>query len=99
MSIETIELTKDDVKIQEPSLYNVVFLNDNVTTVQFVEVVLMKYFGKTKSEATEIIDRINNEDRAIAGVYYEDIAETKAELVRNAAKHCNYPFRVVVEEV
>lgn len=88
----------DKTEVQEPRMFHVVFLNDNKTTVEFVEAVLMRYFSKTRQQAAVIIDQINNDQRAIAGTFYEDIALTKADIVINLARQNNYPFQVITEE-
>lgn len=95
---QTITFVLDKTNIQEPRMYHVVFLNDNKTTVEFVEEVLMRYFGKTRQQAAAIIDQINNDQRAIAGTFYEDVALTKANIVINLARQNNYPFQVITEE-
>ncbi len=91
--------TKNKYDFKEPSMYNVVFLNDDVTTVEFVMDVLFSHFNKTKKEASEIVDLINQKDRAIVGTYYFDIADAKANIVMQKAKAENYPFKVITEEV
>ena len=42
-------LTKEKVKLDEPGLYDVIFLNDNITTMEFVVKVLKQIFGKTQN--------------------------------------------------
>lgn len=96
---QNVSITKDRLKFAEPPMHNVVFLNDDVTTVQFVEYVLMHHFGKSKKQAEQIVDQINNTDRAIVGTYYLDIAKTKANLVIELARENNFPFQVITEEV
>lgn len=83
----------------EPPMYNVVFLNDDVTTVDFVEHVLITYFGKSNKEAKEIVDEINNNNRSVVGTFYRDVALTKASFVVSLAKKNNFPFQVITEEV
>lgn len=83
----------------EPPMHNVVFLNDDVTTVDFVEHVLVTYFGKSNQAARQIVDEINNNNRSIVGTFYRDVAQTKADLVMNLAKKNNFPFQVITEEV
>ena len=38
-------LTKEKIKLDEPGLYDVLFLNDNITTMEFVIRVLKQIFG------------------------------------------------------
>lgn len=90
---------KDRYMYAEPPMYNVVFLDDDVTTVQFVEAVLIHHFGKSKKQAKQIVDTINTAHRAVVGTFYQDIAETKAKLVIDIARENNYPFQAITEEV
>ena len=39
-------LTREKIKLDEPGLYDVIFLNDNITTMDFVVRVLKKIFNK-----------------------------------------------------
>ena len=45
---------KEEVEIKRPKMYNVVLLNDDYTTMDFVISVLVKIFGKTIQEAEAI---------------------------------------------
>ena len=92
-------ITKNKYDFSEPHMYNVVFLNDDVTTVAFVKAVLFEHFDKTPREAKDIVDLINNEGRAIVGTYYRDIADAKMNIVKQKARAENYPFQVIIEEV
>ena len=47
-------LTKEKIKLDEPGLYDVVFLNDNITTMEFVVKVLKQIYGKTPEQAHDI---------------------------------------------
>ena len=51
-------LTKEKVKLDEPGLYDVIFLNDNITTMEFVVKVLKQIFGKTPEQAHNITMKI-----------------------------------------
>ena len=48
MSTDIQTLTKEKIKLDEPGLYDVIFLNDNITHMEFVVKVLKKIFGKTQ---------------------------------------------------
>ena len=41
-------LTKEKVKLDEPGLYDVIFVNDNITTMDFVVRVLKQIFNKSQ---------------------------------------------------
>ena len=77
--------------------YSVIFHNDDYTTREFVVHVLMRYFGKSETEATHLMLTVHHKGKGVAGVYTRDIAETKAQQTMDyAAKH-GYPLRVTAE--
>ena len=52
-------LTKEKIKLEEPSMYDVIFLNDNITTTEFVVRVLKQIFSKTQEQAESIMKYIH----------------------------------------
>lgn len=79
-------------------MYNVVFHNDDVTTMDFVIEVLMKFYRKTFAEAEALMLKVDREGEAVAGTYYKDIAETKCVCTLKAAREQGFPLQVTVEE-
>ena len=59
MDIGVKTLTKEKIKLEEPGLYDVIFLNDNITTQEFVIRVLKQIFNKSQEEATAIMNKIH----------------------------------------
>ena len=68
-----------ETKKQEPTLYKVVLLNDDYTTMEFVVHVLETVFQKSPAEAYRIMMQVHLNGRGIAGVYPWEVAETKAD--------------------
>lgn len=101
MSTQTCEDTMvlEEVQIKEPSTYQVVFLNDDKTHIEFVVDVLASVFHKTLVDAEIVTLQIHHTGRGIAGVYSEEIAETKQEETTKLARANGFPLQVVVEEV
>jgi ATP-dependent Clp protease adaptor protein ClpS len=77
--------------------WNVVFHNDDYTTMDFVVHVLMKFFHKGETEATQIMLEVHYKGHGIVGAFSRDEAETKAELVMDYAKKNGHPLRVTAE--
>jgi len=44
-------LTKEKIKLDEPGMYDVIFLNDSITTMEFVVRVLKQIYNKTPEQA------------------------------------------------
>jgi ATP-dependent Clp protease adaptor protein ClpS len=87
-----------DTKRQDPTLYKVVLLNDDYTTMEFVLHVLETLFRKSPAEAYRVMMHVHVNGRGIAGIYGWEVAETKADTVRSLAAEAGYPLRATIEE-
>jgi ATP-dependent Clp protease adaptor protein ClpS len=83
---------------KEPTLYKVILLNDDYTTMEFVMHVLESVFGKSPAEAYRIMMHVHTNGRGEAGVYLWEVADTKAAEVLELARGAGYPLQAVVEE-
>lgn len=98
-------MTKSEVQfatklaVKKPSLYQVVMLNDDFTPMDFVVVMLKKYFDKSATEATEVMLTIHRMGQAVCGIYPFDVAETKAMQVHRDAERDQYPLRCVLNKM
>ena len=59
MTTDIKTLTKEKIKLEEPGLWDVIFLNDNITSMEFVVRVLKQIFGKSQEQADAITKRIH----------------------------------------
>ena len=84
---------------KEPTMYKVVLLNDDYTTMEFVVQVLEQVFQKTPSEAYQIMMNVHVNGRGIAGVYPWEVAETKADTVGSLARGAGFPMKAITEEM
>ncbi len=84
---------------KEPELYQVVLLNDDYTTMEFVVEVLESVFEKGPAEAFQIMMHVHRNGRGIAGVYPWEVAETKVETVTSLAREAGFPLKAVTEKV
>ena len=85
-------------KKQDPTLYKVVLLNDDYTTMEFVILVLETVFDRSPAEAYQIMMHVHVHGRGIAGAYPWEVAETKVEQTTSLARESGYPLKAVVEE-
>ena len=85
-----VEVSKP--KLKPPAMYKVLMLNDDYTPMEFVVEVLQTFFGKSGEQATQIMLAVHNKGAAICGVFTKDIAETKAAMVNDYARECQYPL-------
>ena len=91
-------LTQEKIKIEEPSKYDVLFLNDEVTTFEFVVKVLMQIFGKTTDQAVEITKQIHEKGKGVVGTYLHEIAEQKGIETTVLARDEGFPLQVKVQK-
>lgn len=73
-------------------------LNDDYTPMEFVVVVLQKFFGKGREQATQIMLKVHHEGRGVCGVYPRDLAATKVDQVSQYARQHQHPLQCVMEE-
>lgn len=96
----TKDVTKERTKhrIKEPRQYNVIMLNDDFTTMEFVVDILMDIFHKDEMTAQEIMMQVHKNGKAVVGKYPYDIAITKVGEALARAKEEGFPFRMITEE-
>lgn len=79
-------------------MYDVIMLNDDVTTMDFVVRVLIRVFHKSEEVAQSLMIKIHLEGSAVVGTYSKDIAMSKAQLTMQLAKAEGFPLKVIVKE-
>ena len=86
------------LELEEPQMFKVLLHNDDYTSMDFVVEVLIGIFHKTHAQAEQIMLQIHEKDKAICGVYSFEIAQTKAEQVKQLAKENEFPLLATIEE-
>ncbi|MCC6933607.1 MAG: ATP-dependent Clp protease adapter ClpS [Deltaproteobacteria bacterium] len=92
-------LVEDEIETKEPSMYKVILLNDNYTTMDFVVLVLEQIFKKMPAEAQQIMLNVHEQGAGLAGIYTKDVAETKVALVHKFARDREFPLKCTMEAV
>ena len=85
--------------LKQPSLFQVIMLNDDYTPMDFVVEVLLSFFGMNEEKATQIMLTVHTQGRAVCGVFTRDIAETKAALVNQYAAESGHPLLCEIKQV
>lgn len=91
--VETVQRPR----VEKPRKYKVIFHNDDYTTMEFVVLVLMRFFNKSETEAMHLMLMVHHKGNAVAGVYSRDIAETKVAQVTDFAQENGMPLKVTTE--
>lgn len=94
----TTVLDRETAKVKPPPMFQVVLLNDDYTPMEFVVIVLQKFFGKGREQATQIMLKVHRDGKGVCGVYPKDIATTKVEQVCSFARQHQHPLQCVMEE-
>ena len=89
---------KPAARVKKPSMYKVVMLNDDYTPMEFVVMVLERFFSKTHDEATHIMMHVHQKGVGICGVYTYEIAETKVSQVMDLARQHQHPLQCTLEK-
>jgi ATP-dependent Clp protease adaptor protein ClpS len=92
-------LDRDEVKAKRPSMWNIVFYNDDYTPMDFVEFVLKTIFHISTLDALALTLAVHTKGKGIAGTYTFEVAEQKQFEVLLAARVEEHPLRVEVERV
>ena len=85
-------------KLAPPPLYTVILLNDDFTPMEFVVLVLQKFFSIDRERATQIMLKVHMEGRGVCGIYPRDVAATRVEQVTAFARENQHPLACVMEE-
>ena len=91
-------LTKEKIKLEEPSMYDVIFLNDNITTTEFVVRVLKQIFSKTQEQAESIMKYIHEKGEGIVGSFVHEVAEQKGIETTLLARQEGFPLQIKVKK-
>ncbi len=91
-------LEQAKAKVKPPPLYKVLLLNDDYTPMEFVVMVLQRFFGMDRERATQIMLKVHTEGVGICGVYPKDIASTKVEQVTRYARDNQHPLQCTMEK-
>lgn len=94
---ETKIKIKPNLALSEPPLFKIIYINDNVTSMEFVVGSLIDYFNYTQDTAQSITHNIHEEGSAIVAVLPYEIAEQRGIEVTLEARSQGFPLQIKVE--
>ncbi len=95
---ETGVATKTRPKTDRPPLYKVMLLNDDFTPMEFVVIVLERFFGLNHAQSFELMLTVHKKGLAVVGVFSHEIAETKVGQVMEYAQRHEHPLQCTMEK-
>ncbi|MBO6687086.1 MAG: ATP-dependent Clp protease adapter ClpS [Hyphomonas sp.] len=90
--------TKTRVRTKKPSMYRVLILNDDYTPMEFVVLILERFFSKSREQATRIMLHVHQKGVGVCGVYTYEVAETKVAQVMDMARRNEHPLQCTMEK-
>jgi ATP-dependent Clp protease adaptor protein ClpS len=96
---DTITKTRIQTKtsLQPPSMFNVIYMNDNVTTMEFVVETLKAIFHHTEESAMAITMKIHEAGSSVVSTLPYEIAEQKGVEATLLARNNGFPLNVKLE--
>jgi len=90
--------TKTRARPKKPSQYKVLMLNDDYTPMEFVVIVLKRYFRMDLEEATRVMLQVHQRGVGVCGVFPYEVAETKVNQVMDFARQNQHPLQCTLEK-
>ena len=86
-------------KLKIPNRFDVILLNDDYTSMEFVVDVLRRFFQKEFVAAEAIMLKIHIDGEAVCGTYSYDVAQTKVSQVIEYSRKNDQPLMSILREV
>jgi ATP-dependent Clp protease adaptor protein ClpS len=90
--------TKTRAKPKKPSQYKVLMLNDDYTPMEFVVLVLKRFFGMDLEQATRVMLHVHQRGVGVCGIFTYEVAETKVNQVMDFARQNQHPLQCTLEK-
>ena len=94
---EGLSVEKVKPEIKKPRMFKVVIVNDDYTPMDFVVVVLKRFFNMSEESAVRVMLQVHTQGKGVCGVFTRDVAETKVFLVNAFSRTNEHPLMCVLE--
>ena len=94
-----VEIITSKQKLKIPNRFEVLLLNDDYTSMEFVVEVIKRFFQKEFIAAEAIMLKIHIDGEAVCGTYSFDVAQTKVSQVIEYSRKNDQPLKSVIREV
>jgi ATP-dependent Clp protease adaptor protein ClpS len=96
--IETGVATRTRPKTKKPSNYKVLMLNDDYTPMEFVVLVLQRFFSMGIEDATRVMLQVHQQGVAVCGVSTYEVGEPTVTQVIDFALEHQHPMQCTLEK-
>ena len=90
--------TRTRTRTKKPSLYKVLMLNDDYTPMEFVVLVLQRFFKMDLEDATRVMLHVHQRGVGVCGIFSYEVAETKVAQVIDYAREHQHPLQCTLEK-
>ena len=90
--------TRTRAKPKKPNMFKVLMLNDDYTPMEFVVLVLKRFFSMDMEQATRVMLHVHQRGVGVCGIFPYEIAETKVNQVMDFAAQNQHPLRCTLEK-
>lgn len=89
---------KTRTRTRKPQQYKVLMLNDDYTPMEFVVMVLKRFFRMDLEQATRVMLHVHQKGVGVCGIYPYEVAETKVNQVMDFARQNQHPLQCTLEK-
>ena len=90
--------TRTRAKPKKPSQYKVLMLHDDYTPMEFVVLVLKRFFRMDLEQATRVMLHVHQRGVGVCGIFPLEVAETKVNQVMDFARQNQHPLQCTLEK-
>lgn len=90
--------TRTRARTKRPTPYRVLMLNDDYTPMEFVVLVLQRFFHMSIEDATRVMLHVHQKGVGVCGVFTYEVAETKVAQVMDFARQNQHPLQCTLEK-
>ena len=86
-----------NLQLKEPNMYRVIYINDDVTTMEFVIESLITVFNHAHDTAADLCMKVHDEGSATVAILPYEMAEQKGVEATQLARNNGFPLTIKLE--
>lgn len=93
----TIQKIKIKETLKTPKLYQVIYVNDDVTRFDFVILTLQEFFNYSEARSIDLAQQVHEKGAEVVAVLPHEIAEQRSMEVMTLARSSGFPLEVRIQ--